>query len=104
MMDLRTSATRGAEADRALRHDWSRAEAQALYDAPFNDLLFRAQTVHRRSFDPNAVQMSRLLSIKTGGCAEDCGYCSQSAHHASGLTASKLMAVNQVVDEAQARA
>jgi biotin synthase len=101
MMDLRMSATRGAEADRAPRHDWSRAEAQAIYDAPFNDLLFRAQTVHRRSFDPNAVQISRLLSIKTGGCAEDCGYCSQSAHHASGLTASKLMAVNQVVDEAR---
>ena len=101
MMDLRMSATRGAEADRALRRDWTREEAQAIYDAPFNDLLFRAQTVHRRSFDPNAVQMSRLLSIKTGGCAEDCGYCSQSAHHASGLTASKLMAVNQVVEEAR---
>jgi biotin synthase len=101
MMDLRTSATRGAEADRALRRDWTREEAQAIYDAPFNDLLFRAQTVHRRSFDPNAVQMSRLLSIKTGGCAEDCGYCSQSAHHASGLAASKLMAVNQVVEEAR---
>src|SRR5215510_9781729 len=79
-----------------LRHDWTRAEARALYEAPFNDLLFQAQTVHRRSFDPNAVQMSRLLSIKTGGCAEDCGYCSQSAHHASGLAATKLMAVNRV--------
>ena len=101
MMDLRTSAARGAEADRPLRHDWTRAQAQAIYDTPFNDLLFCAQTVHRRSFDPNAVQMSRLLSIKTGGCAEDCGYCSQSAHHASGLTASKLMAVNQVVEEAR---
>jgi biotin synthase len=101
MMDLRTSAARGAEADRPLRHDWTRAQAQAIYDTPFNDLLFRAQTVHRRSFDPNAVQMSRLLSIKTGGCAEDCGYCSQSAHHASGLTATKLMAVNRVVEEAK---
>ena len=58
MMDLRMSTTRGAEADRALRRDWTREEAQAIYDAPFNDLLFRAQTVHRRSFDPNAVQMS----------------------------------------------
>src|ERR1700694_3397172 len=76
-------------------------EAQSTSDAPFNDLLFRAQTVHRRSFDPNAVQMSRLLSIKTGGCAEDCGYCSQSAHHASGLTATKLMAVDRVVEEAK---
>ena len=101
MMDLRTSATRGAEADRALRHDWTRAEAQAIYDAPFNDLLYRAHAVHRRSFDPNAVQMSRLLSIKTGGCAEDCGYCSQSAHHASGLAATKLMAVYRVIEEAK---
>ncbi len=67
MMDLRTSTARGAEADRSLRHDWTRAEAQAIYDMPFNDLLFRAQTVHRRAFDPNAVQMSRLLSIKPGG-------------------------------------
>ena len=84
-----------------VRHDWTRAEALALYDLPLMDLLFRAQTVHRTHFDPNAVQVSRLLSIKTGGCAEDCGYCSQSAHHASGLKASKLMAVRKVVDEAR---
>jgi biotin synthase len=84
-----------------VRHDWTREEAQALYDAPFNDLLFKAQTIHRRYFDPNAVQMSRLLSIKTGGCAEDCGYCSQSAHHASGLKASKLMQVEKVLAEAR---
>ena len=56
---------------------------------PFNDLLFRAQTVHRRHFDPNRVQLSQLLNIKTGGCPEDCGYCSQSAHHATGLAASQ---------------
>ena len=60
------------------RHDWTRAEAEALYRAPFNDLLFLAQSVHRRHFDPNKVQMSRLLSIKTGGCPEDCAYCGQS--------------------------
>ncbi len=84
-----------------LRHDWSRAEALALYKLPFMDLVFRAQSVHRQNFDPNAVQMSRLLSIKTGGCAEDCGYCSQSAHHASGLKASKLMEVERVLDEAR---
>lgn len=84
-----------------VRHDWSRAEALALYELPFMDLLFRAQTVHRQSFDPNAVQMSRLLSIKTGGCAEDCGYCSQSAHHESGLKASKLMEVQRVIEEAK---
>ena len=85
----------------ALCHNWSRAQAEALYNAPFNDLLFEAQTVHRRHFDPNTVQMSRLLSIKTGGCPEDCGYCSQSAHHDSGLSASKLMEVQRVVEEAR---
>jgi len=87
--------------DLVLRHDWTRAEAQAIHDLPFNDLLFRAQTVHRRHFDANKVQLSRLLSIKTGGCAEDCGYCSQSAHHASGLSASKLMEVERVIAEAR---
>jgi biotin synthase len=85
----------------AARHDWTEAEARATHDLPFNDLLFRAATVHRRSFDPNAIQLSRLLSIKTGGCPEDCGYCSQSAHHASGLSASKLMEVENVVAEAR---
>jgi biotin synthase len=79
---------------------WTLQEAQALHDAPFNDLLFEAQTVHRRNFDPNKVQLSRLLSIKTGGCPEDCGYCSQSAHHESGLKASKLMEVERVIAEA----
>jgi len=68
---------------------------------PFIDLLFRAQTIHRAHFDPNAVQMSRLLSIKTGGCAEDCGYCSQSAHYPTGLKASKLMEVERVLTEAR---
>jgi len=89
-----------AAAPRA-RGPWTRAEAQALYDLPFNDLLFQAQTLHRAHFDPNAVQMSRLLSIKTGGCPEDCGYCSQSAHHATGLKASKLMEVRRVIEEAR---
>jgi biotin synthase len=89
------------DATSALRHDWTREEARALYTQPFNDLLFAAQTVHRRHFDANRVQMSRLLSIKTGGCAEDCGYCSQSAHHASGLKASKLMEVERVIAEAR---
>ncbi|TIR17132.1 MAG: biotin synthase BioB [Mesorhizobium sp.] len=80
---------------------WTRAEAQAVYDLPFNDLLFRAQTIHRENFDPNRVQLSRLLSIKTGGCPEDCGYCSQSSHHQSGLKASKLMEVQRVIAEAR---
>ncbi|MFS8056758.1 biotin synthase BioB [Rhizobium sp. BR 317] len=76
-------------------------EAKTIYNLPFNDLLFRAQTIHRAHFDPNAVQMSRLLSIKTGGCAEDCGYCSQSAHYPTGLKASKLMEVERVLTEAR---
>lgn len=79
----------------------SRDEAKIIYNFPFNDLLFRAQSVHREHFDPNAVQISRLLSIKTGGCAEDCGYCSQSAHSPTGLKASKLMMVEKVVAEAR---
>ena len=90
-----------ANANFAPTPKWSSDEALALYDAPFNDLLFRAQTVHRANFDPNKVQLSRLLSIKTGGCAEDCGYCSQSAHHSTGLKASKLMEVNRVLTEAK---
>lgn len=90
-----------AQQDGHPRHDWTRAEAEALYNLPFNDLLFRAQTVHRANFDPNAVQMSKLISIKTGGCAEDCGYCNQSAHHSTGLKASKLMAVQEVLEGAE---
>jgi len=103
MMDLRTpeAGCSSPDADRTLRHDWTRAEALALYEAPFNDLLYRAHTIHRRFFDPNSVQKSRLLSIKTGGCAEDCGYCSQSAHHNSGVAATKLMALERVLDEAK---
>ncbi|WP_192357198.1 biotin synthase BioB [Mesorhizobium mediterraneum] len=79
---------------------WTLENARALHDAPFNNLLFLAQTVHRQNFDPNKVQLSRLLSIKTGGCPEDCGYCSQSAHHETGLKASKLMEVRRVIAEA----
>ncbi|MEJ5081302.1 biotin synthase BioB [Ochrobactrum sp. MYb379] len=75
--------------------------AKIIYNLPFSDLLFRAQSIHRAHSDPNAVQMSRLLSIKTGGCAEDCGYCSQSAHYSTGLKASKLMEVEKVLTQAQ---
>lgn len=82
------------------RRMWTLEEAQALHDTSFNNLLFQAQTVHRQHFDPNKVQLSRLLSIKTGGCPEDCGYCSQSAHHETGLKASKLMEVRRVIAEA----
>lgn len=103
MNEMRTSEafSPAPEADRTLRHDWTRDEARALYDAPFNDLLYLAQTLHRRFFDPNTIQKSQLISIKTGGCAEDCGYCSQSAHHKTGLAASKLMEVERVVSEAK---
>jgi biotin synthase len=76
-------------------------DAHIIYNLPFNDLLYRAQQVHRANFDPNTIQLSRLLSIKTGGCAEDCGYCSQSAHYPTGLKASKLMAVERVLAQAR---
>ncbi|RKZ95140.1 MAG: biotin synthase, partial [Gammaproteobacteria bacterium] len=69
------------ETDQNIRHDWTVEEVEALYALSFADLMFRAQTSHRQNFDPNAVQVSTLLSIKTGGCAEDCGYCPQSVHH-----------------------
>ena len=83
------------------RHDWSRAEATAIMRAPFNDLIFTAQSAHRRHFDANEVQMSELLSIKTGGCTEDCAYCSQSAHFETGLKASKLMSPRAVTAAAE---
>ncbi|MEQ8746276.1 biotin synthase BioB [Pyruvatibacter sp.] len=84
-----------------LRTNWTRDEVTALFDMPFNDLLFAAQTAHRRYFDPNEIQQSELLSIKTGGCPEDCGYCSQSAKFETGLKASKLMDVEKVLEEAR---
>lgn len=84
-----------------VRHDWTLAEVRALFALPFNDLLFRAQAVHRRHFDPNAVQVSTLLSIKTGACPEDCAYCPQSARFDTGLKAEKLMCVDDVVAKAK---
>ena len=87
--------------DARLRHDWTKEEAQRLYDSPFNDLLFLAHTTHRQQFDPNSVQLCQLLNIKTGGCPEDCGYCSQSVHHNSGLKASRLSEVETVLSEAR---
>jgi biotin synthase len=88
--------------DSQIRHDWTLDEIERLLDIPFNDLVFRAQAIHRQQFDPNQIQMSSLLSIKTGACAEDCGYCSQSAKHDSGLEAEKLMPLDEVVKAAQA--
>ena len=96
------STAKPARPQSGQRLAWTPSQARAIYALPFNDLLFRAQSVHRAHFDPNAVQVSRLLSIKTGGCPEDCGYCSQSAHNPTGLAASKLMAVERVIAEAQA--
>ena len=84
-----------------LRHDWHRAEIRALFDLPFNELLFQAQTVHRQHFDPNAVQVSTLLSIKTGACPEDCKYCSQSGHYDTGLDKEKLLEIQKVIEEAK---
>jgi biotin synthase len=85
----------------AIRHDWTNPEIEALFALPFNDLLFRAQGVHRQHFDANAVQVSTLLSIKTGACPEDCKYCSQSGHYNTGLEKEKLIEVQKVLDEAR---
>lgn len=84
------------------RHDWTRAEIDALFALPFNDLLFLAQQVHRRHFAANQVQMSQLLSIKTGGCPEDCAYCPQSAQFETGLQAGKLMGLDETLAAARA--
>jgi len=85
-----------------LRHDWTVAEIEGLFELPFNDLLFRAQTLHREFFDPNTVQVSTLMSIKTGSCPEDCAYCPQSAYHDTGLEKEKLLAIENILKEAQA--
>jgi biotin synthase len=83
-----------------LRHDWSLNEVRALFQQPFNDLLFQAQSVHRAQFDANRVQVSTLLSIKTGACPEDCKYCPQSGHYHTGLDKQKLMEVQKVLEAA----
>lgn len=88
-----------------IRHDWSRAEVEALMDLPFADLLARAHDVHRAHHDANAVQVSTLLSVKTGGCPEDCAYCPQAARYATGVEAERLMSVDAVLAKAaQAKA
>ncbi|HYN76350.1 MAG TPA: biotin synthase BioB [Lamprocystis sp. (in: g-proteobacteria)] len=84
-----------------LRHDWTLDEVQAVLDRPFNDLLLGAQTLHRLYFAPNQVQVSTLLSIKTGACPEDCGYCAQSAHHETGLPRERLLPLAEVVAAAR---
>ncbi|WP_409420344.1 biotin synthase BioB [Pseudaeromonas sp. ZJS20] len=84
-----------------IRHNWRREEVQALFDLPFNDLLFTAQQVHRQHFDANEVQVSTLLSIKTGACPEDCKYCPQSARYQTGLAAEQLLEVEKVLARAR---
>src|SRR4051812_45542388 len=94
--------SRGARAAGAIRHDWTRGEVRALFELPFADLLFEAQTTHRRHFDPRVVQVATLLSIKTGGCPEDCDYCPQSAQYDAGIEATKLLDLDTVADAARA--
>jgi biotin synthase len=85
-----------------VRHDWTRAEVRALFELPFPELIFRAQSIHRLYFDPTEVQISTLLSIKTGGCPEDCAYCPQSVRYDTGVKAEKLMPLDAVLAEAKA--
>lgn len=83
------------------RHDWTHVEVMALFSLPFSDLLYRAQTIHRVYHDPNLIQVSALLNIKTGGCPEDCGYCAQSAHHDTDIRRERLMPLDEVVAAAR---
>ena len=96
------STAQSPSTDMAVRHDWKRSEIDALFALPFNDLIFQAAALHRAHFDPNAVQVSTLLSIKTGACPEDCKYCSQSGHYNTELEKEKLLEVSRVVEEAKA--
>ena len=86
----------------AIRHNWRHEEVATLFEQPFNDLLFQAHSIHRQHFDPNQVQVSTLLSIKTGACPEDCKYCPQSSRYDTGLEKEKLMEVQKVVEQAKA--
>ncbi len=98
----RPAAPTAAGSADGLRHDWTQEQVEALFALPFNDLLFRAATLHRQNFDPNRVQISRLLSIKTGKCPEDCKYCPQSAHYDTGLAKEDLLEVETVLEAARA--
>ena len=95
------SACLSEKSEIVVRHDWSRDEVRAIYELPFNELLFQVHTLHRQYFDPNAVQVSTLLSIKTGGCPEDCNYCPQSVHYDTGLEPEHLMEIEAVVTAAK---
>src|SRR5262245_65058555 len=84
-----------------IRHDWTRAEIRGLFQLPFSELMFRAQSLHRKYFDAREVRISTLLSIKTGGCPEDCAYCPQSAKFDTGVKAEKVMDLDAVLAEAR---
>jgi biotin synthase len=104
-MDDRTAPAERSLRDMApglIRHDWTRADVRVLFELPFPELIFRAQSIHRLHFDPTEVQISTLLSIKTGGCPEDCAYCPQSVHYDTGVRAEKLMPLDAVLAEASA--
>src|SRR5258708_15702582 len=102
-MDDRSASSEGGRgALGVVRHDWTRDEVRSLFELPFPELIYRAQCVHRLHFDPTEVQMSTLISIKTGGCREDCAYCPQSARYETGVKAEKLMRVDAVIAEARA--
>ena len=91
----------GSATHTRLRHDWTREEIRAIYRQPLPDLLFSAQQIHREFHDPTRVQLCRLLSVKTGGCPEDCAYCPQSAHYSTGVARGALLPVDEVVEFAQ---
>lgn len=98
MNDMTQPIAMSAAAD----EKWRVADVEALFALPFSDLMFRAQSVHREHFDPNTVQLSTLLSIKTGGCSEDCGYCPQAARYDTGVENQGLLEMNTVLDAARA--
>ncbi|SFQ22739.1 biotin synthase [Bradyrhizobium sp. Ghvi] len=100
-MNVAAEVKRKETGDGAVRNHWNVEEAKALYDLPFADLMLQAQLAHRNNFDPNHLETASLLSIKTGGCPEDCGYCSQSAHYETGLKATRLMDCTDVVAAAR---
>ncbi|HYL99256.1 MAG TPA: biotin synthase, partial [Blastocatellia bacterium] len=83
------------------RYDWSKSEIEAIYNEPLTELVFLAQSVHREYHNPDEIQWCSLLSIKTGACPEDCGYCAQSAHYDTGLSREPLMGVGEALDAAR---
>src|SRR5512138_3630821 len=99
MLEVRNE--QAVTAPRADASAWTHEAAWSLYRKPFNDLLFEAQTIHRRHFDPNRVQLSKLLNIKTGGCPEDCGYCSQSSHYDTPVAREPLLSLDLVKEKAR---